>query len=258
MPYNGIAELYDILLQSGDETFYQWLEHGKDSEQGQICEAPIWYEKKNKWYFSEHNFIHLNEPESTWYAHPFNGTLPKNNNSHVKKYFELQDDENLIGTHGKNRTIILVQKYNTDWINPNHKQHDIIKWLCLPVFSYQERHKQHYILDDQKFNTPNRIYLPPVYCDEHPGMTKECCIQLDSIQTINEKYIKPVNSYCNSKKMKYPFKITSKALKIIMFHFIKQFNVFGSSLINDIEKQTEYDAFVELVRETINEKTNQI
>lgn len=261
--YKGLVEAYQIICKEFEESFYEWIfpEDGINRGidlflPGQICLAPAWYEKKNRWFFTEGIYEPTNEPESTWKAHIYNGTILKAPETCVKKYFDLEMDENLLGTHGKNRPVILIKNYISNWANPGIEKYKIDRWLCLPIFTYKKRHNQEYVNDDLCFNNPDRIYIP-VEKNPEPGVKEESAIQLEAIQMVNEKYLQPLKCMCNDGKitMQRPFRVSNFALKIIIYHFMKSFDIFNAFMDKKIEDESQYELFVEMVRDLVREST---
>ncbi len=257
---SGIIDLYDTILDAISEncTFYEWLTNNDKFVPGQIYNAPVWYEKKFRWYMVEKQYYAGdNEPNSTWIARKYTTKeeMERNTSGYVKKYFGIEFDEYLQAIHGKFRPVILIQNYTIDWFNPLNSREHINSCLCIPILSYKaSRHKQPYILEDQKFNNNHRVYIPPAYKD-CAGINEESSAQWSYIQTINKDLIKPLTCYNPNKKMSLPFKISNTALKIIMFHFIKGAGLFNLILDSSAKNvKSLYDGFVELVREEIDKK----
>lgn len=252
--YKGLPEVYQFVCEIFQKSFYEWLPNNSNLCSGQLCFAPAWYEKKCRWYFTDGNYDVFNESESTWKAKIFTGEQISNSNTYVKKYFELEKDEYLLGTHGKYRPVIIVKNYISNWPNPaNIHQHEN-KWLCLPIFSYKEKHNQEYVLDDLCFNKPHQLYLPQAFKTQ-PGLDHESALRFEAIQMVNNKYLVPIKCLNTSidVKLKQPFKLSEFALRIIMYHFMKHLDLFNEQLLSDGIKKNEYDVFVEAVKEYLSE-----
>ena len=250
----GFLDAYNIVCDLFNEgsRFYEWIKKNDNLQKGQLCLAPVWYEKKNKWYLEECNYNIEDEKNSTWYAKKFTNYV--SHGLYVKKYFQLELDENLLATHCKERPVLLINKFESDWFCPSNSYHISKTWLCLPVFTYKERHNQNYVLEDQKFNVNARIYLP----SGCPGIDNESAIQLHTLQSINEEYLKPLTKMCDEydPKMKRPYKICELGMNVIISHLIKYYgslNFITNSTVDYNNIKENYDNFVELVRETINE-----
>lgn len=250
--YKGIPDVYQFVSEMFGKSFYEWLPNGSDFYPGQLCLAPAWYEKKCRWYFTDGDYKVLNESESTWKANIFTGEKPTLSNAYVKKYFELEKDEYLLGTHGKYRPVIIIKKYISDWPNPVNISHHENKWLCLPIFSYKERHNQEYVLNDLCFNKPHQLYLPQAY-KVFPGVEDESAVRFEAIQMVNNKYLKPIKCLNSQARLKQPFGLSEFALKIFTYHFMKHLDIFHAQLLSDGTKKNEYDIFVEAVKEYVKE-----
>ncbi len=221
-----------------------------------MCNAPVWYERKKRWYLTEEHYYPTREEESTWRANIYSGKskVEREPQHIVAKYFELEKGENLFASPGKYRPVILIRKYQNDWLNPANTSEHIATWLCLPLFSYKDRHNQPFVLNDMAFKSPERVYIPPSYKDK-PGGIIESSAQFLSIQMIKEEYLEPLTSMSGIRppKMQRPFRVSNFALKIIMFHFLKHFNLFDVLLDScDTDGKTAYTLFVEEVNEILS------
>ena len=244
--YNGVVEAYDeVCQQAENKSFYEWVDDPSILYPGQICYAPVWYEKSNKWILFEDNYDPVNEENSTWKVVKFKIDNFLKPTSYVMKYFQLEKTENLITTIGKIRPVILLKKTISDWLNPDTYSED--HWLCLPLFEYKTRHNQNYVINDQRFKIPDRLYIPPRY-NAKPGIPLESAARFQALQMINQEYLKPLKAFCKEKNMQYPFKIIDYALKIIMYHFFKNLNLF----VELNEEGTVYALFVECVNDYID------
>ncbi len=258
----GIPNLYDTILSAIDTklTFYEWIGNNDSFLKGQIVKVPAWFEKNQRWTLVDHNYDSINEKESTWKVRDFQSTIAETDQSYVKRYFRLESGEKLVTTHGKKRPAIFLNYFNSDWFNPFNKSEHIEYGLIIPLFSYKDRHNQSYILSDQKWENLSRIYIPPQYDDNLPGIESESSIQFQAIQMCNKKYIEPLKCLNNKDRMQKCFRISEMALKLIMYHFIKGINIFSSYFDgtqnpnkNDNEKDL-YEVFVEILRDEISKK----
>ena len=254
--YKGIPDLYDRICKmfNPEFSFYEWIFQPEQDELqiGQLCNAPVWYEKSKRWYLIEDNYDPIKEEDSTWKAIIYSGKTKSEREpqSVVAKYFELEKGENLFAAPGKYRPVILIRNYCNDWLNPSNQREHIDTWLCLPIFSYKERHNQDYVINDQSFSNPDRIYIPPSY-GQSPGMVNESVIQLQSIQMLRSEYFEPLKSLCSIKEpiMNRPFKISNFAMKIIMYHLLNNFNIFDIFIQNtESEGRDDFILFVEEVK----------
>jgi hypothetical protein len=262
MPFKGLISAYDTACEcfKNDATFYEWITTASSSKcSGQICVAPIYFEKKYFWYLENVNYDPIQEEKSTWIAKKFGGSIgDKNQDSYVKKYFQLENDEYLITINSKDRPVLLLNPYTNDWFNPMSTRHHTKGWLCLPLFSYKKRHSQNYVLEDQKLNSPHRFYMPPSY-DDKPGISLESVIQLQTIQIINGHYLIPLKCMCKNKtpQMKRPFKVSDLGLKIILFHFFKSLPVFDTVFnTSKSQEKEDYILFRDIVNEIIKDTSH--
>lgn len=223
---------------------YKWFaEEGITN--GQICEAPAWYEKNSRWYLKSAVFDPSNEVDSMWFArdYPHNGRQPIAD-TYVQKFFQLEKGENLIATHGKKRLVILVRYIESPWFNTVYPKKS---WLCIPLFSYKGRHSQRLVLEDQKFNSSDRVYLPPAKGPDAPGISYESAAHILSMQLIEEKYITPIMKKNTNNNLDQGIGVSEFALKLIIFHL---FN--GTSLISNVLGQLEQQTAYELVKEHVS------
>lgn len=256
----GIIDLYDIICdaQTPGSTFYEWIlppQKEKEFTIGQLCLAPVWYEKKYRWYFIEGNYLPLDEKNSTWKARKFidKSTMEKETTGFVKFYFELEKDEHLLSTHGKFRPVILLKKQESNWNNPTNTQENIITWLCLPLFTYKQKHNQQYILEDQRFNNDTRIYIPPAY-KSNPGINNESAADFKALQSIKIDYLVPLKCLNPNVKIQKPFKICDFGLKIILFHYMYNIHILDfSGDRKDYTDKDNYLTFKEMANELIDD-----
>jgi len=252
--FKGIKGLYENICCEFDECsgFYEWLESNQ-LQSGMICFAPAWYEKKDRWFLESANYNIQNENDSTWFArhYPTVGSSEPRPDRYVMKYFQLEMNENLIATHGKKRPVILLKNYDSKWFNKLHPKDG---WLCIPLFSYQSRHLQKMVIDDQKLNKSNRFYFPPRLDLNTPGLINESAAHLDAMQIIETKYINPIyidNEQINKQQC---FKIDEFILKLIMTHFLNGIGILDVFLQENSDDKTYYDLFKETVNCAVEAK----
>jgi len=116
--FKGVVEAYDELChQAEQKCFYEWVDDSSTLYPGQLCLAPVWYEKSNRWILTEEHLDPVHEEESTWKVERFDiENFPKPT-SYVIKHFQIEKGENLITTIGKIRPVILLKKTQSDWLN---------------------------------------------------------------------------------------------------------------------------------------------
>jgi hypothetical protein len=245
----GILEFYDKTCQDLDgEGFIDWdLNSGGALAPGMICNAFSWYTKTDRWYLEEDNYKHLDEPNSTWFARRL-GSSPPEPTTNIMKFFKLEHGERLVTTNGKERPVILLRNEIDDWANPANATMHTHSWLCLPLFSYKDRHNQGYVLNDQRLNNPNAFYIPSMYCG--PGINAESAAKFQSIQMIKETVLKPLKSYCGNKgvEMNKPIRLTKTGLRILMYHFFKNLGIFAE--LED--REAEYLLFKEQINNLLD------
>ena len=253
MDKKGIPELYNdaaLFLTDDKENFYCWLlENTNEFCQGQICESLVWYEDKDRWYLVEDYYDAFNEVDTTWLAKPVRGNSLPLPREKVLKYFNLEKEEHLLAVNCKRRPVLLLQKYENDWINIPGQKTVKKTWLCLPIFSYKDdRHNQSYVLDDEALKSRSRFYMP-LACNSCPGMTKESCIRMDALQVIQEESLFPIKMFCSDPKinMNKQFRVSDIGLSIIIKHLLLRLNL----TLDNNYKDEYYDLFVEYCSEII-------
>ena len=135
----------------------------------------------------------------------------------------------------------------SDWWNPPNKADHIIYWLCLPLFTFKDRHNQPYVLNDQSLNNPDAFYIPPGTAS-FPGASEESVARIQAIQMIKAERLIPCKCMCSADKMNRPFRLSDLGLRLILYHFYRSFNVFSE--LND--PNAEYGLFKEEVSRLIN------
>ena len=249
--YKGIRSLYEETCVQFDEcnAFYEWND-SKTLVSGMICKAPAWYEKDKRWFLESANYIIDNEKDSTWFAkqYPTEGLTEPTPDRYVMKYFQLEKGENLIATHGKKRWVILLKHYDSKWFNKLYPKDG---WLCIPLFSYQARHLQPFVIQDQNLQKPNRFYLPSRLDLKAPGLINESAAHLDAMQIIETQYIKPCFIDNDLTQKKQCFSISNFIQKLILTHFLKGIGILDVFLEKNSNDKTYYDLFKEHINKEI-------
>ncbi|MDR0562053.1 MAG: hypothetical protein LBG73_05125 [Spirochaetaceae bacterium] len=249
MVTKGIPNLYNkICMDLDSQYFIDWVTDTASPCPGMICKSVVWYVKSDRWYLEEANYDSFEEEKSTWYARRYTGRYPQSNSSNVMKHFKLEKEERLITTNGKERPVVAVSRAVDDWWNPANTARHEKNWLCIPLFSYKERHTQEYVLNDQQLKNGTSFYIPSYY-DTFPGLNFESSVRFQSIQMIKEEHLTPVKMLCSTREpqMSRPFGLTRLGLELLMYHFYSQFNLFPE--LN--EAGTNYALFKEEVIERI-------
>ncbi len=240
--YN-LPEIYDEACKLvGDEPFTEWVS-GNNLCAGQLCEAAVWYEETYKWALEEAHYDQWNESKTTWYARKVqSGKIPPPG-KYVKRYFSLSNGEVLITVNGKYRPVILIRRFESEWLYPGDRI--LPSWLALPLFTYKAKHTQ-LILTDAQLNTPERFYIPTMR-GQLPGAKEECSVRFLTMQAVREEYLVPVKVFDVRKKMQRPYRLTATALKVLVYHLFKNLDLFSELA----EQNDRYDLFREYVQELI-------
>ena len=254
----GAPDIYEQTcrdLTSQAEGFTEWIAGTPAGlVPGQFAWAIAWYEKRHAWYLESKNYLPQNEPESTWIARPFGTRYPPDPDSYVMKYFSIQKDERLITTNSKMRPVILLRHAKSDWWNPanalDHKDY----WLCVPMFTYKDRHPQDYVLRDQRVLNPDAFYIPPATVTvPGVGTADEGAARFQAIQMIREERLEPCKamSDLNGTKMRRPFRLSEVGLRLLVYHFYH-----GLKLLEELDNQeSEYELFREQINALIDAAT---
>jgi hypothetical protein len=201
----GIPQIYNTVCnQISGEDFIEWIGNSASFVPGMLCETVAWYVKRDRWYLEEHEYKPTDEPKSTWYAQKLVGSSPPSPKINVMKYFWLEQDERLLTTNSKKRPVILLRRSVDTWWNPTNTTLHQNHWLCLPVFTYKNRHNQEYVKKDQMLEEPDRFYIPPFYSNK-PGISEESAARYQAIQMVKEEHLEPMKLLCASANMQRPF-----------------------------------------------------
>jgi len=243
----GVSDLYEYCC---DGKFYEWVfpkEHGEllpDIDQKYICMGPVSYKEDEILTLIEDKYDPIHEEKSTWKIAKFKDGTRYNRFPHRPyKIFQLETDDDLLVLKCKIRSVLVIKKIESDWRIP--KKYFFNSWLCLPLFSYKNRHSQQYVLSDQMLQVPHRFYFPP----GSPGLDEECAGLINELQCIPEDNLYPKKCFCDisDPKMDTPVKLSDKAFHAVIGHiaqFLPGICVAGESL-------DWHDFFKELVNEEI-------
>lgn len=252
--FKGCINIYDELddLTHNIGGFFKWYNNKSEFSEGMICYAPVWYEKDKRWYFVNNYYDPIKEEESNWKLKEFTGSYPKKEEyGSIQKHFKIEKDEYLITTHSKNRPVILLKKNKSDWFNPTNSSLHINTWLCIPIFSYKDRHNQNFVLNDLKWQSNDRVYMPPTYSNK-PGMKEESCLILSNLQYINEKYLQKYKCLNSNpgKNINEPFGLERKYFDYVKYHIYLKTGLDGLVEPNDPLKE-DYNNFIDNLSQTI-------
>lgn len=244
----GIQGLYEECCYG---QFYEWIfpEHGSPpplAAERYICTAPVWYNDAEALTLIEDNYNSSDEMNSTWKLCHFAYGLREKRLSHRPyKVFQLESDDDLVVVKCKIRPILLIKKVSSDWRIPGNTAHLFDTWLCLPVFSYKNRHTQEYVIKDQSLKCPHHFYFPP----GTPGIDNESAGKLIEMQFIPEGNLTQLKKMCDEGtiKMQRPFRVTEYAFHALLGHITNFFPYMDIS--GDVKAW--YELFAETVQEQI-------
>jgi len=246
----GIANLYEYCC---DGHFYEWdffENHAKTDpniHEKFVCMAPVFYKDHEILTLKEDHYDPIIEEQSTWKIAKFIDGVKETRLPHRPyKYFQLESNDDLMLLKCKIRPVLLIKKIKCDWKKPDNYFFDT--WLCLPIFSYKNRHSQRYVMSDQKLAIPNRFYFPPGI----PGLEEEGCGLLNELQFIPENNLYPYKSFCDQREahMDRPVMLSKKAFCAVIGHVSKllpEISISG-------ESKDWYDFFKDLVNEEVERK----
>ncbi len=248
--FKGVERLYD---ECCDGSFYKWVfpksEYNPPPivDEKYIYTAPIWFNDAEVLTLIEDNYDSLNELHSTWNLSPFSAARSNKRLPHRPyKRFQLESGDDLVVVKCKIRPVLLIKKVSSDWRIPGNTANLFNTWLCLPIFSYKQRHRQEYVITDQALKRLHHFYFPP----GTPGLDNESVGKLVEMQFIPEKNLSKKKKMCEVKEphMRRPFCVSDKAFQSILGHiasFLPAIEISG-------ECKEWYDFFVELVQEEID------
>jgi hypothetical protein len=244
MPNKGIDGIYEDCC---DGKFYDWHLneiHGAYSiRNGYVCRAPIFYKADEVLTLEEVAYNEVNEELSTFKISKFASSPGRRLHNRPYKIFQLEVDEDLMVLKCKTRPVVIVKGIQCDWRNPFSRFSKL--WLCLPIYSYRDRHSQRYVIEDQKLAVPHRFYFPPGI----PGLDHEGAGLLNELQFIPENNLTPYKCFRDEDDggVDRPIRLSEDAFHAMVGHLAELFpdvDITGYS-------KTRYDFFKELVNEEI-------
>jgi len=158
------------------------------------------------------------------------------------KFLNLKSDDRLFVLQGKKRPVIVLGCCESDWLY-NHKLgsgHTDKLVLCLPVFTFKDRHTQDYIIKIQAFLISNLFYISP----SPKGIHLEGAARLELIQAIHKADMQPLKNVNNK-----PFKLSNYTLQLLW----NQLSLFLSMTPLDESLQRDLKAYQELALEKLKE-----
>lgn len=103
------------------------------------------------------------------------------------KGIDLEEDEFLFIYQGKIRPIIIAGYTEATWINEEKPQK---LYLCVPIFTFKNRHTQEMVIKSQAFQYPSLFYMPP----DTVGLNEESVARFEMIQPITKGALQPLMS----------------------------------------------------------------
>lgn len=154
------------------------------------------------------------------------------------KFLNLKSDDRLFILQGKKRPVIVLTCCDVDWLYNTSFKSGIKEQmvLCLPVFTFKDRHTQEYIVKIQAFIFPNLFYLSP----SSQGIFHESAARFELIQPIHKGDMQPLKNVNNK-----PFRLSDNVLKLLY----NQLSVFLSLTPLDELLQHDLIAYQQLVSE---------
>jgi hypothetical protein len=126
------------------------------------------------------------------------------------KSLNLQTDEHLFVLKGKRRQVVILGKVDVEWLDAPQKL-----LLCVPVFTFKDRHTIEAVIRIQAFQFPNLFYLP---LDANVGK-EESAARLELSQCVQKGWLQPVNAPGPK-----PFRLTRPAYQLLCHQFGKFIN----------------------------------
>lgn len=245
MPNADIRGVQGLYEQCCYGPFYEWVADQQTFGEGYICSAPVWYQNSEALTLVEDKYDAFDEINSTWKLAAFNsGVRDKRLPHRPYKSFQLESDDDLMVMKCKIRPVLLLKKAACDWRIPGNQANIYSPWLCLPLFSYKDRHSQAYVLDDQALKKPHHFYFPT----GRPGLDNESVGKSIDIQFIPESNLTPHKKLCDEVRMKKQIKLSEKAYKAVIGHFA----CFLPGIELAGESKEWYDFFKDLAQEQIS------
>jgi hypothetical protein len=206
--------------------------------------GPVFYKDDEVLTLTEDTYDPVHEERSTWKIAKFTAGIRDDRLPHRPyKEFQLETDDDLVVLKCKIRPVLVIKKIESDWRVPGRYLYD--SWLCLPLFSYKNRHSQEYVLSDQMLQIPHRFYFPP----GSPGLSGECAGLISELQCIPEANLYPRKCFCHIRdpKMDRPIQLCDRAFHAVVGHiaqFLPEITISDDSL-------EWYEFFRDLVNEEI-------
>jgi len=154
------------------------------------------------------------------------------------KFLNLKSDDRLFILQGKRRPVIVLGCCEADWLfNQKLSLGSVEKMvLCLPVFTFKDRHSQEYIVKTQAFLFPNLFYIDP----SPKGIRQEGAARFELIQPIHKADMQPLKNVYNR-----PFKLSDYTLKLLW----NQLSIFLSVTPLDKLLQEDLKTYQKLILE---------
>lgn len=246
----GIEGLYECCCT---DSFYRWVLPSGTTftpppiEEGQICQAPVWYNDAEALTLVEDNFNPWEEEKSTWRLTNFSAGNSKKRLFHRPyKTFNLESDDDLVVVKCKVRPVVTIKKASSDWRVPGNIENLHETWLCLPIFRYKDRHTQQYVIHDQRLDRPHHFYFPPGATG--PGLNEEGAAKFTEMQFIPERNLTVSKCYYTQRSMSLPYGLAEDAFHAVLGHI----TLFFPKIEIDHSTKKWYEDFSSIVREEID------
>jgi hypothetical protein len=201
---------------------------------GQIVSAHCIYPTDDPWILKVINYD-ASDPSRTQFE-------LKRFDEHDRSHFpvaelNLRKDENLYVYKGKERPLVVLGAVKSRWANALY---DECSFLCIPLFSFKQKHSEIFRIECAAFFHPTLMYLPA----EPDGCSAEGVLRFEHMQPIARKalhnYLAGTPSRATS--------LTNEAFSLLLNHL-------GRFLFRRDYDQVvcdQIDAYRELVREELD------
>lgn len=173
---------------------------------GQLYSAPIKYPLTPPKVLQLESYDPIKEENTTFNISNYKSDEPLQ--EMPLKFLNLKSDDRLFILQGKKRPVIVLTCCHIDWLYNTSLESGIKEQmvLCLPVFTFKDRHTQEYIVKIQAFLFPNLFYLS----SSSQGIFKESAARFELIQPIHKGDMQPLKNVNNK-----PFRLSDNTLKLL-------------------------------------------
>jgi len=204
---------------------------------GQVYFAPVKYSLTPPKVLQPEGYNPEREEDTTFKITNYNPNTPSKDVPPLK-FLNLKSDDRLFILQGKRRPVIVVGCCEADWLHSQKLSSGPIEKMviCLPIFTFKDRHTQEYIVKTQAFLFPNLFYIAP----SPKGIHQEGAARFELIQSIHKGDMQPIPNID-----KKPFKLSDYTLKLLW----NQLSCFLSMSSLDETLQKDLKAYQKLVLE---------